>query len=49
MSRELVEVYADWYPIETPLLVGTLIYSDSSRGGVFTFTMTKPIEISEYF
>lgn len=37
MSRELVEVYADWYPIEQPLLIGQLAYNDSSRGGVFSF------------
>lgn len=48
MSRELVEVYADWYPIETPLLVGTLIYSDSSRGGVFSFTYDKTFLASAY-
>ena len=33
MSREIVEVYADWQPIEAPLLIGQLTYSDSSRGG----------------
>lgn len=32
MSREIVEVYADWYPIDVPLLIGQLAYSDSSRG-----------------
>lgn len=30
MSREIVEVYADWQPIEAPLLIGRLSYSDSS-------------------
>ena len=35
MSREIVEVNADWQPIEAPLLIGLLSYSDSSRGGVF--------------
>ena len=24
MSREIVEVYADWQPIEAPLLIGLL-------------------------
>ena len=38
MSREVIEVYADWYPIEEPLLLGHLAYSDSSRGGVFSFS-----------
>jgi serine/threonine-protein kinase HipA len=37
MSRDIVEVYADWQPIEAPLLIGQLAYSDSSRGGVFSF------------
>jgi len=41
MSREVVEVYADWYPIQEPLLVGQLAYSDSSRGGVFSFAYEK--------
>lgn len=42
MSRELVEVYADWHPIEQPLLIGQLAYSDSSRGGVL-INAAKPI------
>jgi hypothetical protein len=37
MSRELVEVYADWHPIDTPILLGLLTFSDSSRGGVSSF------------
>jgi serine/threonine-protein kinase HipA len=41
MSREIVEVYADWQPIEAPLLIGLLAYSDSSRGGVFRETANK--------
>lgn len=41
MSREIVEVYADWYPIDVSLLIGQLAYSDSSRGGVFSFTYDK--------
>ena len=41
MSREIVEVYADWQPIEAPLLIGQLAYSDSSRGGVFSFAYDK--------
>lgn len=41
MSREIVEVYADWQPIEAPLLIGRLTYSDSSRGGVFSFAYDK--------
>lgn len=41
MNREVVEVYADWHPIEEPLLLGHLTYSDSSRGGVFSFSYDK--------
>lgn len=39
MSREIVEVYADWQPIEAPLLIGLLAHSDSSRGGVFSLAI----------
>lgn len=48
MSREIVEVYADWYPIDVPLLIGQLAYSDSSRGGVFSFTYDKAFLTSVY-
>ena len=48
MSREIVEVYADWQPIETPLLIGQLTYSDSSRGGVFSFAYDKAFLTSAY-
>ncbi|MGE6606183.1 type II toxin-antitoxin system HipA family toxin [Halomonas sp. NPDC076908] len=48
MSRELVEVYADWHPIEQPLLIGQLAYSDSSRGGVFSFTYDRAFLKSPY-
>jgi len=48
MSRELVEVYADWYPIEKPILIGQLAYSDSSRGGVFSFAYDKAFLTSPY-
>lgn len=48
MSREIVEVYADWHPIEAPLLVGQLAYSDSSRGGVFSFSYNKAFLTSAY-
>lgn len=48
MSREIVEVYADWHPIEEPLLVGQLAYSDSSRGGVFSFAYDKAFLTSAY-
>ncbi|HEJ9541369.1 TPA: type II toxin-antitoxin system HipA family toxin [Proteus mirabilis] len=48
MSRTIVEVYADWQPIEAPLLVGQLAYSDSSRGGVFSFAYDKTFLTSAY-
>jgi len=46
MSREIVEVYADWQPID--LLIGRLTYSDSSRGGVFSFAYNKAFLTSAY-
>ena len=48
MSREIVEVYADWQPIEAPLQIGRLTYSDSSRGGVFSFAYDKAFLTSAY-
>lgn len=48
MSREIVEVYADWQSIEAPLLIGQLTYSDSSRGGVFSFAYDKAFLTSAY-
>ncbi|WP_245534969.1 HipA N-terminal domain-containing protein [Thiomicrospira cyclica] len=48
MSREIVQVYADWYPIKSPVLLGHLTYSDSSRGGVFSFAYDKAFLTSSY-
>ena len=48
MSREIVEVHADWQPIEASLLIGLLSYSDSSRGGVFSFAYDKAFLTSAY-
>ena len=48
MSREIVEVYADWHPIDAPQLIGQLAYSDSSRGGVFSFAYDKAFLTSAY-
>lgn len=48
MSREIVEVYADWPPIEAPLRIGQLAYSDSNRGGVFSFAYDKAFLTSAY-
>ncbi|CAA0117855.1 type II toxin-antitoxin system HipA family toxin [Zhongshania aliphaticivorans] len=48
MSRDVVEVYAGWHPIDEPLLLGHLAYSDSSRGGVFSFSYDKTFLTSPY-
>ncbi len=48
MSREVVEVYAHWQPIGEPLLLGHLTYSDSSRGGVFSFSYDNAFLKSPY-
>lgn len=48
MSRERVGVYADWHPIEKPLLIGQLAYSDLGRGGVFSFAYDKAFLTSPY-
>ncbi|THB64562.1 MAG: type II toxin-antitoxin system HipA family toxin [Gammaproteobacteria bacterium] len=48
MSREMVEVYAHWQPIDEPLLIGVLTYSDSNRGGVFSFAYDKSFLSSPY-
>ncbi len=48
MSRTIVEVYADWQPMEAPLLIGQLAYSDSSRGGMFSFAYDKTFLTSTY-
>ncbi len=47
MSRETVEVYAHWCPIETPLLIGQLAYSESSRGGVFSFAYDEALLLTD--
>lgn len=47
MSRETVEVYAHWQPIEAPLLIGLLSYSDSSRG--FGIGSKKLLDILDLF
>ena len=48
MSRDVIEVYADWLPIEESLLLGHLTYSDSNRGGVFSFSYNKDFLKSPY-
>ena len=48
MSRDVIEVYADWLPIVKPLLLGHLTYSDSNRGGVFSFSYNNDFLKSPY-
>lgn len=48
MSRSIVEVYASWMPIDTPLLVGHLTFAETSRGGVFSFAYDKHFLTSGY-
>ncbi|QHQ19926.1 type II toxin-antitoxin system HipA family toxin [Pectobacterium brasiliense] len=48
MSRSIVEVYASWMPIDTPLLVGHLTFAETSRGGVFSFAYDKHFLASDY-
>ena len=48
MSRHAVDVYADWMPIDSPLLIGQLTFSESSRGGVFSFSYDKSFLTSDY-
>ncbi|MCH4995721.1 type II toxin-antitoxin system HipA family toxin [Pectobacterium carotovorum] len=48
MSRSIVEVYASWIPIDTPLLVGHLAFAETSRGGVFSFAYDKHFLTSGY-
>lgn len=48
MSRIAVDVYASWMPITTPLLIGQLTFSESSRGGIFSFAYHKHFLKSDY-
>jgi len=48
VSRHAVDVYADWMPIDSPLLIGQLTFSESSRGGVFSFSYDKSFLTSDY-
>ncbi|EPJ47586.1 MAG: hypothetical protein OFPII_11560 [Osedax symbiont Rs1] len=48
MSRDSVEVYGHWQPIEQPLLIGLLTFSHTSRGGVFSFVYDQAFLKSPY-
>lgn len=48
MNREIIEVYADWHPIDTPKRIGLLTFSESTRGGVFSFSYDKTFLHSDF-
>ncbi|MDX1526111.1 MAG: type II toxin-antitoxin system HipA family toxin [Pseudidiomarina maritima] len=48
MSRRNVDVYASWLPIQSPLRVGELRFSDTSRGGIFSFAYDRAFLTSPY-
>ncbi|MFH4263480.1 type II toxin-antitoxin system HipA family toxin, partial [Acinetobacter baumannii] len=37
-----------WLPIDSPLLTGQLMFAETSRGGVFSFTYDNSFLKSEY-
>lgn len=48
MNRSVVEAYASWMPIESPLLIGRLTFAETSRGGIFSFAYDKEFLNSNY-
>ena len=48
MTRHIVDVYASWLPIDSPLLTGQLMFAETSRGGVFSFAYDNSFLKSEY-
>lgn len=48
MTRNIVDVYASWLPIDSPLLTGQLMFAETSRGGVFSFAYDRSFLKSEY-
>lgn len=48
MSRSIVSVYASWMPITAPILIGTLTFSETSRGGVYSFAYDKQFLTCDY-
>lgn len=48
MTRHIVDVYASWLPIDSPLLTGQLMFAETSRGGVFSFAYDNSFLTSEY-
>lgn len=48
MSRHLVEVYASWLPLDVPLRAGQLTFSETSRGGIFSFAYDNAFLTSSY-
>jgi serine/threonine-protein kinase HipA len=48
MNRTLVDVYAARMPIETLILIGQLTFSETSRGGIFSFAYDRYFFKSDY-
>lgn len=48
MSRQIVDVYASWQAIDSPLLAGQLMFAETSRGGVFSFAYDKAFLKSKF-
>lgn len=46
--RQKIEVYIDWEPLSAPLLAGVLSYTDSKRGGVFSFKYSDGFLASQH-
>ncbi len=47
-SRQFIDVYANWNPIESPQLIGQLIYKEERGKGVFCFRYDKAFLNSEH-
>ncbi|KXZ65691.1 hypothetical protein [Acinetobacter venetianus] len=41
MTRYIVDVYASWLSIDSPLLTGQLMFAETIRGGVFSFAYDR--------
>jgi serine/threonine-protein kinase HipA len=48
MSRHIVDVYADWTPIASPVLAGQLTFAETNRGGIFSFAYDSSFLKSDY-
>lgn len=48
MSRQLVDVYAAWQPIEPPIVLGQLAFAETNRGAVFSFSYDNTFLKSDF-